>query len=194
MKKQIKTRLRVTTFGEVYTAEREVNAMIDLVNDRVKELSSTILEPACGNGNFLIEILRRRLEIIKSLHTTDMQMTYALLTGVSSLYGIDIQKDNVLECRVRLLNEITKTLDITDDIKDLLTVILKKNIIAGDTLTMKAANGKDMQICEWDVRNDGHLICKTVLYKDMVANGGESTAYKNRYAYRWLPSVERITA
>ena len=107
---------------------------------------------------------------------------------------MDIQKDNVIECRVRLLNEIVKTLEITDDVKDLLTVILKKNIIAGDTLTMKAANGKDMQICEWDVRNDGHLICKTVLYKDMVANGGESTAYKNRYSYRWLPSVERITA
>jgi len=194
MSAQIKSKSRVTKFGEVYTAEREVNVMVDLVNDSVRELSATFLEPACGNGNFLIEVLRRRLDVIKSIPSSDIHFVRCLLLAVSSLYGVDIQKDNVIECRVRLLNEIVKTLEITDDVKDLLTVILKKNIIEGDTLTMKAANGKDMQICEWDVRNDGHLICKTVLYKDMVANGGESTAYKNRYSYRWLPSVERITA
>lgn len=194
MAKQIKSKSRVTKFGEVYTAEREVNAMVDLVNDSIKELSATFLEPACGNGNFLIEVLRRRLDVIKSIPSSNIRFVRCLLLSVSSLYGVDIQKDNVIECRARLLNEITKTLEITDDVKDLLTVILKKNIIAGDTLTMKAANGKDMQICEWDVHNDGHLICKTVLYKDMVTNGGESTAYKNKYSYRWLPSVERITA
>ena len=87
-----------------------------------------------------------------------------------------------------------KTIEITDDVKDLLTVILKKNIIAGDTLTMKESNGKDMQICEWNVRNDGYLICKSVLYKDMVENEGESIKYQNRYSYRWLSPVERKTA
>ena len=194
MSKQIKSKSRVTRFGEVYTAEREVKGMVDLINDRVKEFGSTILEPACGNGNFLIEVLRRRLMMIKSFSLSETDTMFALLRATTSLYGIDIQKDNVFECRIRLLNEIVKNIDISKEFKDLLTVIIKKNIIAGDTLTMKAANGKDMQICEWDVRNDGHLICKTVLYKDMVENGGESTAYKNRYSYRWLPSVERITA
>ena len=194
MAKQIKSKSRVTKFGEVYTAEREVNAMMDLVNDSVKELSATFVEPAGGNGYFLIEVLICSLDVIKYIPSSDIRFVRCLLLSVSSLYGVDIQKDNVIECRVRLLYEITKTLEITDDVKDLLTVILKKNIIAGDTLTMKASNGKDMQICEWDVRKDGYLICKTVLYKDMIANGGESTKYKNRYSYRWFPSIERITA
>ncbi len=148
MPKQIKSKSRVTKFGEVYTADREVNAMVNLVSDSVKELSSTILEPACGNGNFLFEVLRRRLKLINLIPSTDLYRTQCLLTAVSSLYGVDIQKDNVIECRVRLLNEIEKTIDISDDVKGLLTVILKKNIIAGDTLTMKGSNGKDMQICE----------------------------------------------
>lgn len=194
MSKQIKSKSRVTKFGEVYTADREVNAMVDLVNDSVKEFSSTIMEPACGNGNFLIGILRRRLKLINLIPSTDRYRTQCLLTAITSLYGVDIQKDNVVECRIRLLNEIVKTIDISDDVKGLLTVILKKNIIAGDTLTMKSSNGKDMQICEWDVRNDGYLICKTVLYKDMVDNGGESTKYMNHYSYRWLPTAEQITA
>ena len=194
MGKQIKTKKRVTKFGEVYTAEREVNAMLDLIDEYIKDLSTTIMEPSCGNGNFLIEVLRRRLKLIKSISSSNIQCIYCLLLSVSSLYGIDIQKDNVIECRIRLLNEIMKTIEITDDVKDLLTVILKKNIIAGDTLTMKESNGKDMQICEWNVRNDGYLICKSVLYKDMVENDGESIKYQNRYSYRWLSPVERKTA
>lgn len=194
MSKQIKSKSRVTRFGEVYTAEREVGAMVNLINNSVNKLSSTIFEPACGNGNFLIEVLCRRLRRITSRHLTDAQKRLALLTAVSSLYGVDIQRDNVIECRIRLLNEIEKAIDISDDVKGLLTVILKKNIIAGDTLTMKDSNGKDMQICEWDVRKDGYLICKTVLYKDMVDNGGESTKYMNHYSYRWLPTAEQITA
>lgn len=194
MSKQIKSKSRVTRFGEVYTAEREVNCMVDLVNDCVKDLSSTIFEPACGNGNFLIEVLRRRLMLIKSASLSETHTTFALLNAVSSLYGVDIQKDNVLECRIRLMNEIVKNIDLSKEVKDILTVILKKNIIAGDTLTMKGSNGKDMQICEWDVNNSGYLICKTVLYKDMVENGGVSTKYIYRHSYRWSLAIEGITA
>ena len=194
MSKQIKSKSRVTRFGEVYTAEREVNCMVDLVKDCIKDLSSTIFEPACGNGNFLVEVLRRRLMLIKSASLSETHTTFALLKAVSSLYGVDIQKDNVLECRIRLMNEIVKNIDLSKEVKVLLTVILKKNIIAGDTLTMKGSNGKDLQICEWDVQNNGYLICKTVFYKDMVENGGKSTNYLHRHSFRWLPLSECITA
>ena len=56
---------RVAEHGEVYTAEREVKAMCDLVNDETQRLDSRFLEPACGTGNFLVEILNRKLEILK---------------------------------------------------------------------------------------------------------------------------------
>ena len=64
---QIKTRNRVRDLAEVYTHEREVNAMLDLVPDTLPSAEQpenhdrTFLEPACGHGNFLMEILRRKL-------------------------------------------------------------------------------------------------------------------------------------
>ena len=60
MVKQIKSKKRVADYGEVYTKQREVNAMLDLVSDEASCITSTFLEPACGNGNFVIEILKRR--------------------------------------------------------------------------------------------------------------------------------------
>ena len=93
--KQIKSRQRVTERGEVFTAEREVNAMLDLVKQETERRDSRFLEPACGNGNFLVEILRRKLEVIrrqyqKQLGELELQTTIAL----SSIYGVDIMKDN----------------------------------------------------------------------------------------------------
>ena len=61
MSKQIKSKKRVSEHGEVFTNEREVNAMLDLVKDETLRIDSRFLEPACGDGNFLIEILRRKL-------------------------------------------------------------------------------------------------------------------------------------
>jgi len=63
--RQIKSRKRVSERGEVFTAEREVNAMLDLVKQEIERIDSRFLEPACGNGNFLVDILRRKLEVIR---------------------------------------------------------------------------------------------------------------------------------
>ena len=65
--KQIKSRQRVADHGEVFTNPREVNAMLDLVRDESFRLDSRFLEPACGDGNFLIEILRRKLSLLKDV-------------------------------------------------------------------------------------------------------------------------------
>lgn len=61
MGKQIKSKKRVSEHGEVFTSEREVSAMLDLVQEELKQLKSTVLEPACGTGNFLVEILKRKM-------------------------------------------------------------------------------------------------------------------------------------
>jgi type I restriction-modification system DNA methylase subunit len=55
---------RVTDHGEVLTGKREVNAMLDLVKQETERIESRFLGPACGNGNFLTEILERKLPII----------------------------------------------------------------------------------------------------------------------------------
>ena len=63
--KQVKSKKRVNDHGEVFTAEREVNAMLDLVKQETERIDSRFLEPACGNGNFLAEVLRRKLAVVE---------------------------------------------------------------------------------------------------------------------------------
>ena len=99
---QIKSRKRVKEHGEVFTAKREVKAMCDLVADAVASPETTVLEPACGTGNFLAEILERKMQTIcKKLIETEEERQRAVL-AVASLYGVDIMEDNVQQTRERL--------------------------------------------------------------------------------------------
>lgn len=101
--RQVKSKQRVFGHGEVFTAEREVNAMLDLVKPETERIDSRFLEPACGEGAFLIEILRRKLEVVKSRYGKSPYdyERYAVL-AVTSIYGVDILQDNVEICRQRL--------------------------------------------------------------------------------------------
>lgn len=105
---QIKSKERVAAHGEVFTNEREVNAMLDLVKQETERLDSRFLEPACGDGNFLIEILRRKLAIcesrVKAKQYTQLQYEQNAILAVSSIYGIELLQDNAEACRERLLN------------------------------------------------------------------------------------------
>jgi type I restriction-modification system DNA methylase subunit len=103
---QIKSKERVSDHGEVFTAEREVNAMLDLVKDETERIDSRFLEPACGTGNFLTKILERKMAVVRSRYSKDLT-GYELnaLIAVSSIYGIDILMDNVHECRERLFDQ-----------------------------------------------------------------------------------------
>lgn len=103
--KQVISRKRVADHGEVYTAKREVNTMLDLVKQETERIESRFLEPACGIGNFLIEVLDRKLRVVKTRYAKNQTEyeRYAVL-AVSSIYGIDILEDNVIECRDRLFN------------------------------------------------------------------------------------------
>ena len=101
--RQVKSRKRVADHGEVFTAEREVNAMLDLVKQETERIDSRFLEPACGDGNFLAEILRRKLNAVDARYkksAADYEK-YAVLAA-ASIYGVDILQDNVEECRKRL--------------------------------------------------------------------------------------------
>lgn len=102
-KLQIKSKKRVSDYGEVFTAEREVKAMCDLVKDETERIESRFLEPACGNGNFLAEVLERKLSVVKKRYgksPSDYER-YSVL-AITSIYGVDIMEDNAQECRERL--------------------------------------------------------------------------------------------
>jgi len=98
--KQVKSKQRVTDHGEVFTAEREVIAMCDLVKQETERIDSRFLEPACGDGNFLAEVLSRKLAIVKKKYKRSAyDYERNSLLGVSSIYGVDILIDNVIACR-----------------------------------------------------------------------------------------------
>lgn len=107
--RQVKSRERVADHGEVFTAEREVNAMLDLVKQETERVDSRFLEPACGDGNFLAEILRRKLEAAKRRATPPrkkkplpLEFEKQSVIAVTSIYGVDILMDNVIACRNRM--------------------------------------------------------------------------------------------
>ena len=157
--RQIKSKERVSTHGEVFTADREVNAMLDLVKQETERIDSRFLEPACGNGNFLAKILERKLAVVSNLYRksrTEFELN--ALLAVSSIYGIDIQKDNVLECRDRLFNIFTSVYmslfnaKNTVDFLETIRYVFKKNILWGDALTLKTPDGsKPITFCEWSI-------------------------------------------
>jgi len=146
-KSQTKSKERVREHGEVFTAEREVKAMCDLVKDETERIDSRFLEPACGDGNFLAEILTRKLEVVKRKYkksTLDYEKNAVL--AISSVYGVDIMQDNVLACRDRLFkiwDKEYKTVckkDCNDQTREAVKFILSKNIVCGNALTLKCVD------------------------------------------------------
>ena len=157
MAKQIKSKERVKDFGEVYTNEREVNAMLDLVKDESERIDSRFLEPAAGNGNFLIKILERKLETVCNHYNNQSEYERYAFVAISSIYAIDILEDNVKECRTRLFNYLKEQYEslyeenYSYEFLDSIKYILEKNIIWGDTLTgLKISNPTEPIIfSEW---------------------------------------------
>ncbi len=138
---QVKSRQRVADHGEVFTAEREVKAMLDLVENEVMRVASRFLEPACGDGNFLAEILGRKLSAIEA-QCTNKRNEYERITflAISTLYGIDLLSDNVQECRERLFQIFDKQFtrlfgsQSNDRYRKTIQYVIEKNIILGNTL------------------------------------------------------------
>lgn len=176
-KSQIKSKQRITDHGEVFTAEREVNAMLDLVKQETERIESRFLEPACGNGNFLSEILRRKLNVVKARYCkrpADYEK-YAFL-AVTSIYGVDILQDNVTECRNRMLTifdaDYTANCkkETNDECREAVKYILRHNILCGDALTMKMSDGKPIIFAEWSMVT-GDLLKRRDFRLDQMLEG-----------------------
>lgn len=155
MSKQIKSQDRVQKLGEVFTNEKEINAMLDLIKDKSYEINSTFLEPSCGNGNFLVKILERKLKTVRDKYA-DNEIKYLAqsILAITSIYGIDIMQDNVEESIDRMYN-IYKTYyqqcfhkNIPTKASNTIYQILKLNIQQGNTLTGLKDDNTDIIINE----------------------------------------------
>lgn len=183
MTAQIKSKERVSEHGEVFTNEREVNAMLDMVKKEASDISSTFLEPACGNGNFLIEILSRKLKKAQRLSRKD-HLLYCLysLRAVASIYGIDIQQDNIDEAKARLYDLFfvrhVKLFNAQPPelLQRAMLTIMDRNIQCGNTLTFSGSNGTPLMISEWSIDDDFSVGRKDYFYQAMVETGCEARA------------------
>lgn len=162
MNNQIKSKERVTKHGEVYTSEREVNNMLDLVKQETERLDSRFLEPACGDGNFLIKVLERKIDVLLSRYKKNQyEFEKNSVVVISSIYGLDILEDNVEETKNRLFNYYksvySKTFKglVNEEILLTLKYILSKNIIHGDALSLKKVDSDEsVTFCEWSLVNN----------------------------------------
>lgn len=156
--KQLKSKQRVADHGEVFTAEREVNAMLDLVRHETERIDSRFLEPACGDGNFLAEILRRKLAVVRSRYgKSPFDYEKYAFTAVTGLYGVDLLQDNVAECRKRLMGifeaeyRMVCRNECHAECGEAVRFVLERNILCGDALTMKNIEGEPIIFSEWSI-------------------------------------------
>ncbi|WP_337867162.1 DNA methyltransferase [Meiothermus sp.] len=177
MNEQIKSEQRVADYGEVFTSPEIVNAMLDLVKQETERIVSRFLEPACGTGNFLVEILRRKLnQVEKTYRRSQLDFERNLVLAVSSIYGIDILEDNVIACRQRLFEmaDARYTALFKSKAKEAcrrsLRYILGRNILWGDALSLKTVgeHPEPIVFSEWSLVNGSKIKRRDFVYKELI--------------------------
>src|SRR6266542_5682753 len=99
-----RSKQRVADHGEVFTPAWMVEAMLDLVREETERIDSRFLEPACGSGNFLVQVLRRKLAAVElKFGKSEFEKRHYALLGLMCIYGIELLADNIAECRENLL-------------------------------------------------------------------------------------------
>lgn len=180
MEKQTISKQRIADHGEVFTSQREVNDMLDLVKQETERIDSRFLEPACGTGNFLTEILERKLLVVeKKYRKSQLEYERNIVSAVSSIYGIDILEDNIIECRKRLFEIIDKSYTALfkkktkNEVRRAIQFILEKNIIWGDALDLKTVGASPHQIIfsEWSFPfNNSQIKRRDFVFAELIPN------------------------
>ncbi len=173
---QIKSKQRVKDHGEVFTQERDVNAMLDLVKNETERIESRFLEPACGNGNFLGPILEKKLAIVKKKYSLSQpEFERMAFWAISSIYGVELLHDNVEACIERLYNIFNNVYvklyknKCKNEFRTSIRFILKRNILQGNALTLKINNGKEYIIfSEWSLVNGGMIKRRDFQYAELA--------------------------
>lgn len=174
--KQVKSKKRVTDHGEVFTNEREVNAMLDLVRQETQRIDARFLEPACGNGNFLAEVLNRKLNVVGSRYgKSQIEWELYAVMAVSSVYGVDILEDNAHECRERLFqifdNRYSSLFQkkCKDECRRSVRFLLKRNILWGDALDFTNPVTKEpIVFSEWSAVKGAMLKRRDYVFRFLV--------------------------
>ena len=154
----IKSKQRVADHGEVFTPMWLVEAMLELVKDESERINSRFLEPACGSGNFLTHILKRKLAAVELKYgKSEFDRRHYALLGLMCIYGIELLTDNIEECHANLLEIFAQYLDIdeSDEVYRAASYVLSQNIVHGDALAMQTNGKKPISFAEWGYLGKG---------------------------------------
>ncbi len=154
----VKSKQRVADHGEVFTPPWLVEAMLDLVKTETERIDSRFLEPACGSGNFLVQILRRKLAAVELKYgQSEFERQHYALLGLMCICGIELLTDNIAECRANVLEIFADYLQVNESENwyRAASYVLSQNLVHGDALTMQTANHQPIVFAEWDYLGKG---------------------------------------
>jgi len=156
--KLVKSKQRVADHGEVFTPDWMVEAMLDLVKGETERIDSRFLEPACGSGNFLVQVLHRKLAAVELKYgRSEFERRHYALLALMCIYGIELLSDNIAECRGNLLQMLAEylNLDKSDEIYRAASYVLSQNLVYGDALAMRTHGGEAISFAEWGYLGKG---------------------------------------
>lgn len=154
----VKSKQRVADHGEVFTPGWLVEGMLDLVKDETERIDSRFLEPACGSGNFLVQILRRKLAAVERKYgKSGFERRHYALLALMCIYGIELLPDNIAECRANLLEVLADhlKLDGSDELYRAASYVLSQNLVHGDALKMRTSDDLPITFAEWGYLGKG---------------------------------------
>lgn len=191
----IKSKQRVTDHGEVFTPKWLVNAMLDLVKTETERLDSRFLEPACGSGNFLKEILKRKLATVEIKYAKcEFDRNHYAVLSLMCIYGIELLQDNIAECKSNLLKIFAEYLNIKPDdtLYACAVYVLTFNIVHGDALTMKDIEGKPIIFSEWGYLGKGKFQRRDFRY-DILTSSSAFSAEGSLFANSGMDEIFQPT-
>ena len=174
----VKSKQRVADHGEVFTPAWMVEAMLDLVKGETERIDSRFLEPACGDGNFLVPVLRRKLAAVELKYgKSDFERRHYALLSLMCVYGIELLPDNIAECRANLLEVFAEylNLDPSDDFYRAAVCVISQNVVRGDALTMLAWDGSPITFAEWGYLWKGRFQRRDFSFRALTQSSAFST-------------------
>ena len=188
----VKSRHRVKTYGEVLTPRHMVHRMLDLVSDDLESgdgfVDKTFLEPAAGDGSFLVAILQRKLRAIEKKYPRE-EWPETSLFALASIYGIELLEDNhedakatMLATFVRFHEERGVACGPTTNLRRAAAFLIDTNIIRGNTLTGLDWRGKEIQFSWWNrIEGAPRIVRREPFTFSSLRNGAiDFTVYDDR--------------
>lgn len=173
-----KTKQRVADHGEVFTPAWMVEAMLDLVKSETERIDSRFLEPACGDGNFLVNVLRRKLAAVETRYgNSDFEKRNYALLSLMCIYGVELLPDNIADCRSKLLGIFSEYLILKpdDELQRAGLYVLSQNLVHGDATKMRSDDDYAITFAEWGYLGKGRFQRRDFRYDSLTQSSAFST-------------------